>query len=498
MSVASSVALALAARVERAGGPRAGLAAWRALSADYVDVELRAKALIAALGCAVALRDLEALGELSGRWERVDRGVWDMPIASLCKEMTRPTAVGEPAEPELVQRAIALARAEVRRHRTGRSLYLYARCLELGSESSAASIFCDAIERAEKEGSAEISASSRVRRAAILARSWSTMREAAEEARRVHLPRVTPASRIVVARVLLLSPSRFTRASALGTLDEIVRGEDARLAYQALMTAAQWADDMGDALTALELDRLIALFARARATEASPGAETIARAIERIIRARGDELDSALEEAAKNAPPSAVAGPWRIGSLNARARDILGGRFEAPRDDVESAPADPALRRVYHHGLVLDVVAAMRDRAPARAARALDTLVLAEEAGDRLPRELLAVAHAALVSDDAELREVAARFFDVRLSRVRPGAPPRGFLALADALAACGKQDAASLARHAAVFAQEPGALESLGASLARSGWEHARSGDRTRAVEKLREARALFASRDR
>jgi tetratricopeptide (TPR) repeat protein len=293
-----------------------------------------------------------------------------------------------------------------------------------------------------------------------------------------------------------MSPSRFTRATAIGTLDEIVLGDDGELASRALVLAAEWADDVGDALTPLELDRLVALFGRERAVQVAPRAKDVMRALARIIHAaKDDELDAALDHAAGLDALSGVDEPRTICALNARARDILGGRFEVMWHGSEAAPEDPARRRALRHEQILDVAVAMRDRAPTRAARSLRKLLDAERAGERLPRPILAVAHAALVYDDAELRDVAARFFEARLKRVRPGAPPRGWLALADALATCGEEEVAVMARRAAAFAKEPGAAESLGASLARSGWEYARSGDRTRALEKLREAKALFES---
>lgn len=494
MNVASSVAIGLAERVERTGGPRAGLVAWRTLANGSTNPEVRGKALIAALRCALALRDLDALSRLTSLWETVDRGVWDAPITSLCKELMR-LAAGDPGEPALMRRATELARVEARRHRTARSLYLHARCLDIAGDASAASAFRDAIDRAEKEGAEDIARSSRVRRAAILSRSWVTLSEALEEARQVELARVTPAFRLVLARVLLMSPSRFMRATAIGALDEIVVGDDVALASRALRTVAQWVDDVGDALTLLELDRLIALFGRERVVAMAPRAKEVMRTLDRIIRAKDDELDAALEDVARVEPLATMKDERTLADLHEHARDILRGRFEVALNRSDAPPADPARRRAFRYDEILDVAVAIRDRAPARAARSLRMLVMAEDAGERLPREVLGVAHAALVYDDPELREVAARFFELRLSQARPGAPPAGFLALADALAACGKEEAASLSRRAAAFTKEPGAAESLATSLARSGWEYARAGDRARAIEKLREAKALLES---
>lgn len=481
MNVAASVALAVAERVERTGGPRAGLVAWRTLaSSRATDSEVRGKALLAALRCALALRDEAALSELTALWETVDRGVWDGAIYVLCKEMVRGG---------FSSRATTLAEAEVRRHRTARALYCHARCLDLARDAAAADVFRDAIARAEKEGAKDIELASRVRRSAILARSWHTMSDAIEEARRVDVAQVPAESRLVVARVLLRSPSRFERAGAIGILDTIITAEEAALATRALTLIARWADDAGDALTPLESDRVIALFGRERVQMVAPNAKEIARVLERIARSKDDAaLRAALDEAVLVVP--------ELGPLHERTHDILAGRFEVLEEPVETAPSAPSRRRAVRHAQILDVVVAMRDRAPARAARTMRILAEAEEAGEHLPLEVLSVVQAALGYDDPELRETAAHLVAVRLRRASTGAPPRGFLLLADTLASLGMVELSLTARRAAVVSKEPGAAESLGTSLAREGWELARVGDREQAIQKLREAKALLEKR--
>jgi hypothetical protein len=480
MSIAGSIAIAVAERVERTGGPRAGLVAWKTLAGNTADAEVRGTALLAALRCALALRDVEVLGDLTVQWATVDRGVWDTPIATLCKEIVHAG---------FLPRAIALAHAEARRLRTARSLYCYARCLDVARDDQAPAAFRDAIARAENEGAREVELASRVRRAVILARSWNTMDEALAEARQVDLPRVSPASRLAVAGVLLRSPSRFVRAAALGTLDELVVGDDRELALRALTLAARWADDVGDALTPLEADRLGALFGRERAIEVAPRARDVVRRLERIALAKDDEaLSAALDEAARAAP--------ELAPLHARARDILRGRYEAPSDPAASLPPPgTAARRAFRWSQMLDVVVAMRDRAPARAARVLGILAEAESGGESLPAAVLGIAEAALTYRDEELRDAGARVLAIRLRRAAPGVPPRGYAFLADTLASLGMTELSITARRAAVVAKEPGAAVSLGTSLAREGWELAKAGERMEAIRKLREAKALLLS---
>lgn len=491
MSVASSLAIAVAERVERSGGARAGLVAWRTLASNATGGEVRGRALLGALRCALALRDEAAFEELTEAWRSVDRGLWDGEVAGLCKDMARAG---------LLARATALAEVEARRHRTALSLYTFARCLELEARPSAADVFREAAARAEREGATRIEIASRVRRAALLARSLLTLPEAIEEARRVDLAQVPAPSKLAVARVLLRSPSRFVRAGAIGLLDELVLGDDAALASRALAVAARWADcARRGSLTPLESDRLIALFGRERAMAAAPRAKAAMTALDQVLRADdGPTLAAALARAARVQP--------ELAPLHARARDVLRGRFEAAREIDARAPEDLAERRAYRHGQILDVLVALRDGSAPRAARALRLLAAAEEDGEHLPREALAVAHAALTPHvggasgargiDPELREWATRLVAARLRRASPGAPPRGFAALADTLASIDEEELATLARRAALLAGEPGAAESLGTALARSGWELARMGSarRAEAIAKLREAKALLA----
>jgi hypothetical protein len=479
MSVAGSVALAVAERVERTAGPRAGLVAWKALAQNSADAIVRGKALLAGLRCALVLRDVEALDVLTTQWETVSGGIWYDPITSLCTEMMRA---------KLSERAVALARAEASRHPTARALYCYARCLDIVRDQGAAGAFSEAIARSEKEGSKEIALASRVRRSSILSESWLTLGEAIDEASRVDLAQVPPASRLAVARVLLRSPSRFTRAAALGTLDDLVVSADPALAQRALAVVARWVDGSLAPLTPLELDRLLALFARERASKLAPRAREVVRAIDTISRAKDDAaLVAALDEAGRVDP--------ELVPLHARASDILGGRFEVPRESGGSPPSAPRERRAFRSAELLDVVVAMRVRAPARAARALRSLVDAERAGEPLPPQVFDVAHAALEYDNSELRDIAAAFIEARLRHASRGAPSRGFLALVETLAGLGLGDLANTARRAAVVAREPGASQSLGSFLAREGWDLAKRGEREKAIEKLREAKTLLES---
>ena len=319
----------------------------------------------------------------------------------------------------------------------------------------------------------------------LLSRSWTTLEAAIAEARRVELSRVSPGVRLELSRILLSSSSRFVRASAIGVLDELVRGDDAGLSSRALLEAASFADDVGEAVTPLELDRIRALFGRPAVVQARPAVKEIVDARAAIAR-RAPDLESALTVASTHDPT--------LAPLTRRARDIASGRIVAARPP-EGVPHDASAADAWagRQAEILEVALAMRDRALPRASLLLSALADAEARGEPLPAGILNVAMTALAFDDTELRDAAARFFAARLRRPRPGAPPGGYLVLADRLTAAGKEELAELARHAAVVVNEAGAVELVGALRARRGWELARSGDRAGAVVALREAKALL-----
>jgi hypothetical protein len=482
MSLAADVAVGAAERLERSAGPGPGLKVWRRLAANAASAELRGRAILGGLRCAITVRDLVAIRDLAQLWrtvETVDPALWDAVFAT-CKDMWRGG---------LGVCATDLACSEVKRAPTTRALYAYARCLDVAGDPQATAAFADALASAEQERAERYVHGCRIRHAAWLARAAATLSAAIDEAKRVVVADATPAERLVVARVLLRSPSRFARASAIGMLDDVVSAAVAAnasagamdLARRALGLAARHADDMNDELTPLEVDRLIALFSRDPFTKSLARVRDVVRAIDRLARANekksDTEMEAALADAARVDPELAI--------LHHRARDILSGRFEAHQPhDPSSTSADPQTA-------LLDAVVAMRDEAWARSAHALRGLAELAESGQRLPPHVWSTAQAALGSVDAEVRAVAGRLV-AAMMKTTTAAPPRGWLALAQALAVLGMEDLATTARRAAAVAKEPGAADALALALTRSGWQHALAGDRSQALERLREAKAL------
>ena len=264
--VASAVAVAVGRGVERALTGRAALAYYRTLLGSTTDPEARVEAVLAAIRVAMGLGDKAAIGELGAVWATIPDGFGRDEAVRLCRELVN---AGMTAE------AAVLAGAEVARHRTAMSLYLWARCSE-GTED-APGRYAQTIERAEREGARHIVDAARRRRAVLLAGRWETLPEAVREAATIDLQATPPSERLAVVGVLFASPSRFVRATAIGVLDELVLTErrDTRLAAQALRAAARFADAMGDALTSLETERLKALFGRPYALAMAPRAREV-------------------------------------------------------------------------------------------------------------------------------------------------------------------------------------------------------------------------------
>jgi predicted transcriptional regulator len=251
------------------------------------------------------------------------------------------------------------------------------------------------------------------------------------------------------------------------------------LAWRALVVAARHADDMDDELTPLEADRLVALFSREPFAKEMAGVREVVRAIDRLARAnekRSDtEMEAALADAARVDPELAI--------LHERARDILAGRFE---------PHEPSSTSLHPQWMaLLDAVVAMRDEAWPRAANALRRLAELAERGQRLPPHVWTTAQAALGSVDAEVRAVAGRLV-AAMMKTTTAAPPRGWLGLAQVLAVVGMDELSTTARRSAAVAKEPGATDALALTLTRSGWQLALAGERSPAIERLREAKAL------
>lgn len=451
MARLSSVALGVAERIEARGGPRAGLVVWQSLARRRGNVALQATAHLAALRCAFLARQLGAFDDLVVRWHAVDGPSRDQDIVTTCKLVAR----GGDAT-----RAEALARAEVERSPTALALYLHARCLDVLRDEAATRAFEVAAERAQREGVRDIEQGARLRRLALLSRSWSTMSEAFEEARRVSLEGATASAFIDVAEILLSSPSRFDRATALGHLDHVMATARDTHAHRALAVVARWVDSLGEPISALETDRLSALLSRDWVTRRLPTLRNVVRTSLALLAAEDDiALAAAMRDAEAVEP--------ELASLYAEARSVSAEDGGEPKDEV---------------------LAAIR-----ALGRANDAARRIEKITTRDPRAWT-VARVAIESEDTIVREAGTTLL-VKLLRSPTRMVPRGgFLPLAETLARAGNRSVADALYRAAVCRKEAGATEALGLARCREGWHLAERGERMEAIRALREAKTLLA----
>lgn len=477
MGLSADVAIGVAERVERTAGSAAGLGVFKRLALTS-EGALRRRAVLGGLRCAIAGRDLGALRELCEVWT-TSGGSSEPDVFATMKQMWR-SGLGVAATD--------LAYAEVRRGGSARASYAYARCLDVAGDGRAASAFADAIAAAEREGAGGIARAARVRRVVWLSRSLEATASAIEEARALAPSELSGEERFVVAGVLLRAPSRFVRATALGLLDDLSVGEDRDLAARAVVRAASFFDEAGGRLSSLELDRLVALLGRAPHVKETARARAVVDALTRGVAGKDDEDAARVIEAA-------ARGDAELEGLHRRARDVLSGRFE-PRSFASSAITTRAASSDQTSpyagwACVLEGAVGLRDGVAASASASLRELAERVERGAKVPAVTWSLATVALGAADVETRSVAGRLAAALLGRATT-APPRGFVALARALAACGMSDVAVRARRAAVLAHEPAAEDELARALTRSAWELARAGDRDRALSRLREAKAL------
>lgn len=425
MRLVDSVAIAAAETLERTAGPRAALAAWRRLAMQGLGPEGRATAAAHALRCAAAIGDLTTVETLTVFWSDMPAGRHFSTIVGVCRALVRGGKL---------HAASKLAAAEAEREPSAVATYLHARTLELEGDARCARVAAQAAQRAESQGAQALAAHARLRRAAWLARSHATLPRAFEAAGEISAEHLPERDRLVLADILLRSPSRFARATAVDMLDRIASGRDRELAARARLRALRLADDGWTRLTRLEADRLIAL------------------------AKRGPDAEAVLS----------------------RLRGAMEGAPGAPLDDSGATIAKLVL--ALREGRPADVVDALRE---------------ASHRVEREARGSCAswsAVELALGSDEEIVRReagaLARRLLDTTTI------PPRGFLPVSAALDAAGFAEAAELAARAAVAQREPNAAAALGALLRRRGWATGASHPAS-ALAALREAKALLTPSD-
>ncbi|WP_394822159.1 hypothetical protein [Pendulispora albinea] len=208
---------------------------------------------LAALRAAIEIGSVREIERVIRWWRSLRGGVHDDELASIAADLI------DQGMPDL---AAKLARAEVHRRERARSLYLLGRCLELARgavHDEALESFRRARARAAQEGDPNLACAAGVRVVQLLAADELTAAQAVAEAMKIDRAALRGAEEsLFVDAVLLGSTSRFVRAGALASLTDLARREPA-FCERAVILGAQHADARGQALSAVEAERLIAL-----------------------------------------------------------------------------------------------------------------------------------------------------------------------------------------------------------------------------------------------
>lgn len=478
--------------IERAeqGSPRLAMRLFDALAKNVVDPEVRARAALGALRCAVHLDEVNDILNFSILWPemRADpTGALAGAVLDLVKRLV---------SMKRLDIATALAKSEVERKTSARSLYLYARLLDRTDERAAFDVYGRAAEIAEQEpGSPAVAVTARVRRIERLAMDPTRCQEAALEAAAANPEAATPAQKLVIAAGRLLASSRFTRASGLSILEELGRTARPEIAQAAIRTAAQHADRMAEGLSSIEADRVGAALKHWPDPSQRDSALVRLLALVRIAAARGEDRDRRLIEAWDAAP--------EIFPLLCRARAVLTGggvgsyagldEARAAASQEAAGPFDWGLRLA---SIGLDAVVAIRRDKPLEAVSALRSArdFVAPLAGEAPPALWTAVV-LALGSSDSHARDAALALAEdlLSVSGLVPPSPALRVRRLSTLLRRAGRADLAVRVLRWAASSKDTSATQDLAGELTRQGWSAALSGDRDVALTALREGRALY-----
>ena len=430
MSSIADIALAAAQRLEKSVSAKVALPSYKALF-EGNDKRVVLAAAQGALRCALVLGDRDALAEVLRFWETLRELDGFATIASHCKTLHD--------KPE----ALILAAAEVKRRPSARAHYLQARLLQ-GARKDERALACFRLAiRCARPEDARIACWSQC----VLLRAQPTL----DLAKTIDLDHATEAQQLLVAEVLLSSPSKFVRARALSLLERLADSHP-----RAVVIAARHADSCGAELSWVESQRLAATIDR------WPDATERKRA-----RLR---LDALSHVAASDTPDRALA----AASHDDRYMELAQAIIDGIEVDVAAARADrehlPASSLAAYLGL--EAIAAIKAGRPDAAREAL--VSLPDNVGRPAPPSLWTAVLLGLKGDDEKLR-IRARAVAKRLAPLGP--PPRGYMPY-------------HLFELAAARA-EPGAAEALADRLIAKAWQ-AGSDDRLEALKHLKRARTL------
>ena len=469
--------LATAEWLERTAGPWAALPVYTKVIPSVLSGLFTGRAVVGALRCAVKLGNEKEVEALAERYTLViDGGEHLADIIMLCKMLVSGARRSA---------AVILARAEAEREPRARAYYLLGRCLELTGDSKRAFDACGhAASLADKEkNAADVALAARAKRVEQMLGDQSTASLAYADAAAAD-PTGAPAEhKLVIALGRLRSPSRFVRASGLSLLEEIARDPTTSLGRMAIRLAVEHADAIGDALTAVEADRVGAAIRHVPDEAARNAALSRLVSMIKIAAAKGDARADAIASAADVAP--------EIASLVRRARAFVSSDQAVQASHAASSPDVATTPQLRLAALGLDAVVALQNNRTQTAADAMQEaakLFLSDHVV-AIPPSIWTAIRFGFDTSNRSVRDAAAVLAEV-LINVTIVAPPMGFSGLARGFEAAGRRDLALRACSAAIAAKEDGANEFYGGILRDEGWAHAARGEREAAINKLREAR--------
>lgn len=491
MSFLDELGLKAAEQLEASVGAYVALASYRRLFA--APPELRGRAVFGALRCAVELGDEREVRELVGLWSR-ETGTGPLPpTPGEARPRTAAALVGRLLASKRRSLAVELAQAEAERRPSAHALYVHARAREEASGPDL-ELWSAVVSRAHQEAHGAILTRAVARWLELVLWSPSAPRlsrplreEIVLRAMLPDLALATPQERLVILRARLLGASRFARASALSGLEELGRTGPPSVRSEAIVACARHADVADGRLDPIEVDRVRAALKhwpveqeRERALARLDAAVAL-HALERRQGVDAAELERTLAQVVASAPETAP--------LVNRARAIAGGGTGLGRDPSSAGSGAARLP-----ALGLDAVAALEGGQERDAELALTKAADALGPMAAIPGPLWAGARWGLRAKSSDTRRAAAAFVEQALLR-SASAPPCGLSVLATELARAGHPAIATLALKEAVRLKEPGAARSLAEAQRALAYGALARGDRRRALECLREAKALFAS---
>ncbi len=490
MSFLDELGLKAAEQLELSVGPYVALASYKRLFA--APPALRAKAVFAALRCAVDLSDDRETRELASTWS-LERDAELAPRGAADPRLSTPSAlVGRLLFTGRRGLGVELARAEVARRPSAHAHYVLARATD---EAAGPDLdqWALVVAAAKAEGAQAILTRGVARWLELVLWSPSAPRmsrplreEIVAHALLPDLGDAGPAERLVVLRARLLGASRFARASALSGLEELARTGPPSVRLEAVIACARHVDVADGRLDPIESDRVRAALKHwpvERERDAAIARLDAAVEVSSLAK-RGRPGPSEIDRAASLVAASA---PESVALVN-RVRAIVGGGTAAGVEPVVGGPPSARLS-----ALGLDVVVALSKGLDGEAAHAIVKATDALPPMAAIPGPLWTGARMALRAKSGETRRAAASFVEQALLRSASG-PPFGLSSLAADLARAGAPAVAAMALREAVRWKEPGAARALADAERSLAYAALSRGDRRRALELLRNAKRLYA----